>query len=185
VFDDTITEIKQLIVQGRHEGNEIVPNFFFRGRHFDITHFYCFQEASKLDSGIRNNAFHSIFTKKATALGFFELKANNFGKEEIAEARAVIEAVLTDPDELGNKNYKKLVYNREGDIKWQYLIAELHDEFRMCSTHAWKFYETSNAGDQVMDSSNPFYHKFLPRGNNSGAVATPPPFSHRGYAPMG
>jgi hypothetical protein len=178
VFDDTITEIKQLIQQGRTERNDVVTNFFFRGRHCDITHFYCFQDDKGLDSGIRKNAFRSIFTSRHLANTYFTRQANGFSKEEQAEAKAVIETVLHDDNDQG-KNYKKLVYSRDSPQRWTYMVAEVHDEVRMCNDAVWKYYEMSSKGDQALDQTNPYFSKFLP----AGVLAPRVPYSQRGYSP--
>jgi len=176
VFDDTATEIKQLLAIGKQQKNDTITDFFFKGRHANITHLYVFQDDSKLDSAIRKNAFYSIFTSKQTALGFFKRPANDFTADFQAQANAVIEAVLYPFNEDGTVNHKKLVFDRVAQ-KFMYIVAEDHDDFRMCSDAVWKFCTAADTGGQKLDKANPYYQRFVPR---QGGPVMP---SHRNYPP--
>lgn len=177
VFDDTATEMKQLLALGKQQRNDTISDYFFKGRHAHITHFYVFQDDAKLDSAIRKNAFYSIFTSKQTALGFFKRAANDFTADFQAQACAVIEAVLYPFNEDGTVNHKKLVFDRVAQ-KFMYVIAEDHEDFRMCSEAVWKFCTAADAGGQKLDKQNPYYQRFVPK--TTGRPVMP---SHRNYPP--
>jgi len=94
VFDDAMTEVDKMIKKGHREENEVIQNFFFRGRHFNITHIYTLQSDKKLDSELRKNTFVSCFTSKSEAMAFFGRSANSFTLEEKKIAEAVIDVIF-------------------------------------------------------------------------------------------
>lgn len=161
VCDDCGTELNALVALGKKEKDDVISNFFFKGRHAGMTHFYVFQDDKGLDSGIRKNAFYSIFTSKQVALAYFERTANNFTKEQKAEAIAAIEAVLGKSlDESGKPNHRKLIYSRETTPNFNYVLAEEHESFQMCGDAIRRYCEYVKNNDQGVDKTNPFYRNF-------------------------
>ncbi len=178
IFDDAMTEIKSMLAQGKKEHNDTISEFFYRGRHADVTHWYVFQDDNHLDTGIRTNAFITIFTCAKLALSYFTKASNKFSKEEQAEATAIIGAILPKYNPDGSPNYKKLVYNREAVDKFSYIQADDHGEFRMGSELVWKFCGVADNGGINLDASNPYLQKFVPRAEAKFVIP-----SHRQYPP--
>lgn len=178
IFDDAMTEIKAMLAQGKKEHNDTMGEFFYRGRHADVTHWYVFQDDNHLDGGIRMNAFITIFTCPKLALSYFLKASNKFSKEEQIEATAIISAILYEFNADGTRNYKKLVYNKEAAEKFSYVVAEDHGEFRMCSDLVWKFCDTIDNGGISLDASNPYLQRFVPRPESKFVLP-----SHRQYPP--
>lgn len=162
VVDDCGTEINALVALGKKQKDDVLSNFFFKGRHAGMTHFYVFQDDKGLDSGIRKNAFYSIFTSKQVAFAYFERTANNFTKEEKAEAIAAIEAVMGKSlDSEGRPNFKKLVYSREAQQKFSYVVAQEHENFQMCGAAIRKFCDIIKEENSGLDKTNPFFQQAL------------------------
>lgn len=160
--DDVGTEINALVAMGKKQKDDVLSNFFFKGRHAGMTHFYVFQDDKGLDSGIRKNAFYSIFTSAQVAYAYFERTANNFTKEEKAEAFAAITAVMGKSlDSEGRPNFKKLVYSREAPQKFSYVVAEEHENFTMCGMAVRKFCEIVKEENSGLDKTNPFLQQAL------------------------
>lgn len=178
IFDDAMGEIKSMLAQGKKEHNDTVSEFFYRGRHADVTHWYVFQDDNHLDTGIRNNAFITIFTCPKLAMSYFTKASNKFSKEEVVEAIAIISAILAKYNPDGTPNYKKLVYNRESAVKFTYVQADEHIDFRMCSDLVWKFCSAADNGGVSLDASNPYFQKFVPR--HESRIIMP---SHKQYPP--
>lgn len=159
IFDDALTEIMKLLKDSKKEGNEIIKNFFFKGRHCKISHWYGFQDDSRLDSEIRKNAHISIFTSKAVALAFFSRAANNFSKAEIKKAEAIIDVIFSN----NAPNFAKLVYSRlDPKYKFYYIVAKEYsdDEIQMCSQLVRNFCKKISIKNGSFDTSNPYYLKF-------------------------
>lgn len=178
ITDDAMSEIKACIALGKKEHNDTASELFHRGRHADITHWHVFQDDNYLDTGIRAGAFRTIFTSEKIARGYFGKPSNKFSKEEIAEANAIISAVLYEYNFDGTKNFKKLVYSRDDPIKFSYVQAEDHEEFRMCSDLVWKYCSIIDNGGVSFDADNPYLQKFMPKPE---LKLTMP--SHRHYPP--
>lgn len=161
IFDDAMTEIMKLIREGKKKEDEVIKNFFFKGRHCFITHMYTFQDDCKLDSDIRKNAFFSFFTSKQVALSFFTRAANSFAPQERKRAEAVINAVFTEENE---QKHMKLVYARnDHKHKFQYVIGDEHESFEMCGNLVRDFCSKACAKGTNFDTSNPFFQKFADR----------------------
>ena len=159
IFDDALTEIMKILKDSKKEGNEVIKNFFFKGRHCKISHWYGFQDDNRLDSDIRKNAHISIFTSKAVALAFFTRAANNFTKTEITKAEAVIDIVFSDQAPA----YAKLVYSRlDPKHKFYYIVAREYDDsqVQMCSKPVRDFCKKIMIKSSNFDTSNPYYSKF-------------------------
>lgn len=161
IFDDAMTEVDKLIKQGKRTENEIIQNFFFRGRHYGITHIYTMQSDKKLDAELRKNTFISCFTSKGEALSYFQRKTNGFTNEEQKIAEAVIDVIFSEENQ---NEHKKLIYLREAKSKWQWYKANQHVNFRMCSDILWEYCKRIEKKGNKMDKTNKFFDSFAPNG---------------------
>lgn len=159
IFDDAMTEVEKLIKKGKREENEVIQNFFFRGRHYGITHFYTMQSDIRLPGELRKNAFISCFTSKSEATAFFNRNTNGFAPEEKKIAEAVIDTIFCEENQ---NDHKKLIYFREAKSKWQWYRANQHVNFRMCSNMLWDFCKRIEKKGNKVDKSNKFYDAFAP-----------------------
>jgi hypothetical protein len=161
IFDDAMTEVDKMIKKGKREENEIIQNFFFRGRHYGITHMYTMQSDKRLDAELRKNTFCSLFTSKGEAIAYFTRKTNGFTLEEQKIAEAVIDVIF---NEDNSALHRKLIYFREAKSKWQWYSATQHVKFRMCSQILWDFCKRIEKKGNHMDKTNKFYDSFAPIG---------------------
>lgn len=162
VFDDAMTEIKQIIKDGKKIGDNTIEDFFFKGRWAYITHFYAFQDDNRLETEIKKNAFYSVFTSPQVASAFFSRSSSNFGKQDKARAQAVINKIFGSDDNKDDprNKYRKLVYSRMDDNQFQYVIADLHGEFTMCAKINRDFCKKVQKDENFVDRSNPYLKKF-------------------------
>jgi len=160
IFDDAMTEIMKIIKTGRSKSGErddTIKNFFFKGRHSFITHFYLLQDDANIDSDIRKNAFYSVFTSPQTARSFFDRSANSYTKEEKLEANAAISTIFSEENE--GLHYK-LIYSRLDPQHFHYTAFPLSGAFKMCSENVWKYCQRIVKEDGKLDEQNPFYRHF-------------------------
>lgn len=163
IFDDCMEELKEIIKEGNKPGNKYGPvlkNFFYKGRHAMITHFYTFQDDNRLDNGIRTNAFNSFFTSEAAATHYFQASANSFSPRDKKIAEAVIKELFGDENKEKYKNYK-LVYRKYDKHRFQYVCADLHDDFKMGSDYMWDFCKKAKKKKELIDVDNPHMEKFV------------------------
>lgn len=158
IFDDALTEIMGLLKESKKDKDEIIKNFFFKGRHAKISHWYGFQDDNRLDSEIRKNAHISIFTDKPVALSYFRRSANGFSLVEQKKAEAVINTIFSDK----SPDFAKLIYCRMDKTKFYYIVADEHDdsEVQMCSDLVKDYCNKISAKNGNFDTSNPYYNKF-------------------------
>lgn len=162
IFDDAMKEIMAMIKEGKKNNDNVLENFFFKGRHAKITHFYAFQDDGGLDPGIRKNAFVNFFTSKNVALHFFNATANNFSPYEKKKAASIIEDVFAHANEKGHPlEHAKLVYMRDNKNPFQYVIADVHDDFRMCSAAVRAYCKKVRRDDSAIDTSNTHMSAFM------------------------
>lgn len=157
IFDDAMTEL-QAIIKTKGDG-DLVRNFFFKGRHVHITHFYLFQDDGKLDTGIRKNAWLNIFTSAQVAQAFFDRPANNFSKATKQEATAIINTVFSDEHK---DKYFKLIYKRDVE-KFFYTYADKPRDFRVCSDLVWKYCQSVEGENDVTARDNKYHGRFNKR----------------------
>lgn len=158
-FDDAFTEIMKLVKEGRRKDDEVIKNFFFKGRWANITHWYGFQDDNRLDSDIRKNAFVNIFTDKQVALSYFSRPANSFSMLEKKRAETIINAIF---DEKKMPKHTKLVYIRLDKNRFYHYLADEHkdEDVQMCSRVARKLAVTVECKDDNFDTSNPYFSRF-------------------------
>jgi hypothetical protein len=162
IFDDAMKEIIALIKQGKKLNDNIIENFFYKGRHAKITHLYAFQDDGGLDPGIRKNAFINFFTSPNIATHFFNATANNFSAYEKKKASAIIEKVFEHANEEEHPlQHAKLVYIRDNKNQFQYTIATVHDSFKMCSTAVRSYCRKIMRDESEIDTSNTHMGSFM------------------------
>ena len=161
IFDDAMNEIMTLIKEGRKKNDPVIQDFFFKGRWAYITHFYALQDDNRLESEIKKNAFYSIFTSPNVATAFFGRSATNFSKQDKARADAAIKAVFAEDEEDSGQKFRKLIYSRlDTKHPFQYTIANLHDDFHMCSKDVRKFCKSIAMDEERIDKNNPYLKRF-------------------------
>lgn len=158
IFDDALTEIMKLLRECKKEEDEVIKNFFFKGRHDKISHWYAFQDDVGLDSAIRKNAHINIFTTKQVATSYFKRQSNGFTRDEIKLAESVIEAVFSP----NAPSFSKLVYSRADKNRFFYIVAEEHSdsEVQMCSGLVKQYCDKITTKNNGFDVSNPYFSKF-------------------------
>jgi hypothetical protein len=139
---------------------DVIKNFFFKGRHAFITHFYTFQDETGLDTSIKKNAFLSVFTEPNVARGFFTKTSSSFGAQDKARAAAAIDVIFPASDTDSEKKYNKFVYVRMEKNKFQYTCADEIPKFRMCSPSVWKYCLTVSRKQEETDKNNPYLAGF-------------------------
>lgn len=157
ILDDCASQIDKW-------GKDPVMNeFFFEGRHYNITSIYTMQNDKSLPTGIRKNTFISIFTDSGSATSFFENKANAIMSSTKKMAIKVIDHLFaTNID--GKPNFKKMVYARL-DPKYllRYVIADIPRDFKFGSKPFWEFCnKLPKNGESTtgIDENNKFYSAF-------------------------
>lgn len=155
IFDDAMMEIYEMIREGKKNHNHVIKNFFFKGRHAKITHFYAFQDDTKIDPDMRKNAHISIFTDPNCAHTFFGRKANGFGKILQKQAETIIDEVFDN----GGK-YEKLIFIKKFGNPWFVQQADLHDDFEMCERNVREYCRRIERKERHIDMNNPFMKKF-------------------------
>jgi hypothetical protein len=161
IFDDCMTEVMAMIKSGTGKNgkkDDTIKNFFFKGRHAFITHFYLFQDDCKLDTDIRKNAFRSIFTSGQVARAFFNRSSNNFTPEERREAEGVISTIFNEKNEM---LHYKMVYSRLERPQFYYTVADKPAPFRMCSSVIWEYCSKILREEGKIDDKNPFYRQYM------------------------
>jgi hypothetical protein len=158
IFDDAMKEIQALIREGRKSGDDVIGNFFFKGRHAKITHFYAFQDDNGINGDIKKNAFNSFFTQKQTALHYFNAGANSFTPYEKKKSGDIIEQVF---NKENDKRFCKFVYVRNGKMPFQYVIADVREDFKMCSSAIRKYCKKVMKDESEIDVSNPHMNAFM------------------------
>lgn len=157
IFDDAMTEVDKLIKKGHREENEVIQNFFFRGRHDKITQFYTMQSDKRLDSELRKNTFMSLFTSKSEAMAFFGRTANSFTLEEKKIAEAVVAVIFSEENQ---KDFKKLIYIKDSKSPWQWYRAQARETFTMgCPSLRQLCKQVEKKGSQF-DTENKFHEIF-------------------------
>jgi len=106
---------------------------FFNGRHYKLTFMISFQNDKKLNVELRKNAFINIFTTAIECNSFFQRSNNNFTMADKKKASAAADIVFNDNNK--SKNYKKLMYIKDLDPDFYYIIGEYRDEFKIGSQH--------------------------------------------------
>ena len=142
IMDDCIDDIVAICSKSKKSKTgdskpSIMDTIFSRGRWAYITIIIAAQDDVKLIGAIRKNTYVSIFTDAESAQHYMENKTNAITKQKKVRANMVIDAVF---NSKGEKNFKKLVYYRLGEIggnMFTYKIAEKYDKIKVGSPHFW------------------------------------------------
>ena len=159
IFDDAMTEVASLIKKGRQTNNEVVQNFFFKGRHYNITHIYTMQDDKKLDPALRKNTFISMFTSKSEAVGYFNNKANAFTLEEKKCAESVIDTIFYDGKP--KDDHMRMCFIKDSKHKWMWYAASFREPFPMGGTPFRELCSRLEAKNATFDKTNKFHDQFL------------------------
>lgn len=166
IFDDAMTEVAEVIKRGKKEENPAVQNFFFKGRHILISTIYALQSEKMFDPALRKNTFTSIFTSSDEAMGYFGKSSNGFAAEEKRDAQACI-TTLFSPEH--KPTHKKLVYLKDCEKKYQYVIAQPHTRFPMCGKSVRDYCKKIEEKSKSIDKKSKFAKKFCDyAGGHSG-----------------
>lgn len=159
LFEDSTTELNNLIKEGEKKKEEVIKNFFFKGRWANITHFYIFHDDKGVQTDVRKNAHISIFTNKQVASTFFSRISNGFTNEQRKKANAIIRAVFNEDGKESFPKHSKLIYERESDT-FYYCVAKLHDNFKICHQ---KLHQVSEVvkNKSMRDNTNKYFDKFI------------------------
>lgn len=163
IFDDAITELSEIIKQGNKTNNPVIQEFFFRARHSFITHFYSLQDDKGFPSDLRKNCFVNMFTKYEVTNATFTRKSNDYDKQTSVRGPVIAREIFKymDNDNVDPKlKYRKLIYYRDTG-KFEYITANIHNDFRVCSPYVWEFCKKIQKDPREVDKSNPFLQKFM------------------------
>jgi hypothetical protein len=157
VTDDAASLIKQWCKSPE------MQKIFWTGRHYGITCVHCMQDDKTMTPELRKGNFVSIFTDPGCAMSFFNAKANGFTKQVKKDAELIIEELFQGSSIPGNKNYKKIVYNRlDNYSKFQYFIANPNLDYKFGCTALWNLWDNAPKKENVnvLVESNSFYKSF-------------------------
>jgi hypothetical protein len=164
-FDDATQELEELIKTSKKGGkgkdkatkageDAVIHNFFFKGRWANITHWYAAHDDTSIATGLRRNAMINFFTDQPAAISWVSKENNGISRQERPKVEAIIDKVL---GEAGPKN-AKLVFVKD-ERKFYYIVAELHEEFDMCSNIAREFCNRID-GINDMNDDNEYIGRF-------------------------
>lgn len=159
IFDDAMMEVDQIIKKGKKDvnGDPVIQNFFFKGRHLFISTIYAMQSDKMFDPDLRKNTFTSIFTSSDEAMGYFGKSSNGVSLDERRDAWACIEEIFS---EKNKPKHMKFVYLKDSPHKYQYVIAAPHTKFPMCGDPVRKFCERIEERSKSIDKTSKFAKKF-------------------------
>jgi hypothetical protein len=129
VLDDCGVYLKQF------QKDETMLKILFQGRHNYISVILTLQDDVGVDSGLKKNAFISVFTTETVASAYFDRLSNNFSKKEKERARQLIQGTFSD---IGTKNHRKLVYLRDDPDPIRYTWANKYGVFRFGCDALWE-----------------------------------------------
>lgn len=153
IFDDCGSRFK---IWGKHTG---VKELFFNGRHYKVTTLMAFQSDTTIPPELRQNAFISIFTTKTCASSFIEKATNGISKNDKKKFLAYIDHIFKPKSEY--VNYQKVCYFRlNQDFPIQYIIGDIHEDFKLGNKYLWKLSELVKKKEDGMDIDNEFYESF-------------------------
>jgi hypothetical protein len=158
VTDDAASWIKA------NQKHEAIKNVFFQGRHYNITCIHCVQSDKVLVPDIRKNVYVSIFTEVSCAMTFFKTESNGIPKTMKKHAEAIAEELFKGSNIPGNRNFKKLVFNRmsmDGN-KFQYYIANPNLDFKFGCNALWSLWNAvpKKQNKSILNKNNEFYKSF-------------------------
>lgn len=152
IFEDCAAFVKEW------DKNSTIREMFYQGRHYALTSFFTFQDDKDLTSEFRKNAFNIFCTTSTVADAYFKRPSNNFAKSEQREAASIAEIVFYPPTK---DNYKKLVFSRQSEPRFQYILADDHeaDPFKLGCKSFWDYFNALPVPEKKYEV-NPFFTLF-------------------------
>jgi len=155
VFDDCAADLKPLFTKSTE-----YKNLFFRGRHYQLTLIFSFQDDVQLPTDCRKNSFISIFCNEQVASANFTRGANAFPKTIKQAAAQIVPQVF-------KVKYRQLVYFREDppnpDSQFYTLKVQQKRYKPFCSPAVRELCAAMAASTTRVDSNNPYFRRFAGR----------------------
>lgn len=151
ILDDCASKFKKLYKQ-----SSAIKEIFYEGRHYFFTTIISSQDDKEIDSELRKNTSVSIFTTAQSATSNFERTSNGYPKHERLRAKLCIDAIFSQ-DENSVPNFQKLVYIQGSGDPFLYTIANIYDEFRMCSEPLWEYSNKIKERNEKKADKNPLF----------------------------
>lgn len=115
-----------------------IKRLFSEGRHYHITFIITCQYDTSIDAYYRNNAHISIFTTKRAAIGFFE-RQQGYNKNDKKKLNVLVDNLFS--KSIPN-NFRKLVYFKDSEEEFNYIIAVLRNKFKFGSKYLWNLQDS-------------------------------------------
>ena len=154
ILDDCASIFKKM-----YKKSSAIKEIFYEGRHYFFTTIIASQDDKEIDSELRKNTTMSIFTTAQSATSNFERSSNGYPKHEKMRAKTCIETVFRQ-DENGSKHFQKLIYVQNESDPFRYTIADIHDDFRMCSQPLWDYSDRIKDKKDALNKDNPLFERY-------------------------
>jgi hypothetical protein len=154
ILDDCASKFKQL-----YKKSTAIKEIFYEGRHYFFTTIISSQDDKEIDSELRKNTSVSIFTTAQAATSNFERLSNGYPKQDRIKAKLCIDSVFSQDDNTPH-HYQKLVYLQGMGEPFVYTIANIFDDFRMCSEPLWDYSNRINEKNEKRADNNPLFDSY-------------------------
>lgn len=155
VLDDCASKFKKL-----YKLTTAIKEIFYEGRQYFISTLISSQDDKEIDSELRKNSMVNIFTTQQIATSAFERASNGYPKHVKERAKLAIETVFKQ-DITKAKHYQKLAYIQNLQDPFRWLMADIYDDFRICSESCWELEDKINShSDDDIEEQNPFFDKY-------------------------
>jgi hypothetical protein len=155
VLDDCASKFKKL-----YKMTTAIKEIFYEGRQYFISTLISSQDDKEIDSELRKNSMVNIFTTAQIATSAFERASNGYPKHVKERSKVAIETVFKQ-DPSKPKHYQKLAYIQNLQDPFRWFMADMYDDFRICSDSCWdledKIGEKAGYEDE---ENNPFFDKY-------------------------
>lgn len=151
VLDDCGAELKKF------QKETVYKKIMYQGRHSFINIILTLQDDTGLDTGVKKNAFVSIFTTSQCAMAYFEKKSSSFTKKDREKASRIISHIFS---EESKKTFRKFVYVRDDPNPFRFTIADEYDNFKFGSKSLWKLCEQAEDRTKCDFIDDPLMHAF-------------------------
>lgn len=154
ILDDCASKFKKLYKQ-----STAIKEIFYEGRHYFFTTIISSQDDKEIDSELRKNTSISVFTTAQSATSNFERSSNGYPKHEKIKAKLCIDAVFSQ-DENSSTHFQKLVYLQGSGEPFNYTIANIYDDFKMCSEPLWNYSNKIKEKTDKRDDRNSLFEHY-------------------------
>jgi hypothetical protein len=154
ILDDCASKFKKL-----YKKSSAIKEIFYEGRHYFFTTIISSQDDKEIDSELRKNTSVSIFTTAQSATSNFERASNGYPKHERLKAKMCIDSVFSQ-DEGSIPHFQKLVYLQGSGDPFVYTIANVYDDFRMCSEPLWDYSNKIKERNEKKADKNPLFDNY-------------------------